>query len=96
MAREIKRINIGPLPELLRLAKAARRDNRIYILTDEGEEVARLSPSVARHSSRAPRRSPDAEAFLSAAGAWKDIDTDRLIADIYDSRARSSRPPIQL
>jgi len=38
----------------------------------------------------------DYEAFKSAAGGWKDIDTDKLIADIYVSRRRSNRPPVEL
>lgn len=39
----------------------------------------------------------DYEAFLSSAGAWKDlVDSDKLIADIYESRRHSSRPPVEL
>lgn len=36
------------------------------------------------------------ESFLSAAGGRSDVDTDRLIADIRERRAQSSRPPIDL
>jgi hypothetical protein len=38
----------------------------------------------------------DREAFLSAAGAWKDVDVDRLKKDIRDSRDIPSRPPVEL
>ena len=38
----------------------------------------------------------DLEAFRSAAGSWKDVDTDKLMADIYESRRHSSRPPVEL
>lgn len=35
------------------------------------------------------------EAFLSAAGSWKDFDAETFIADTYQSRG-SSRPPVDL
>src|ERR1700730_2624826 len=97
MAREIKRINISPLPELLRLAEEVRKENRVLVLTSNGEEVARLSPPVLRRSIRRTRREEsDLAASRSAAGACHDVDTDRLVEDIYESRARSSRPPVEL
>lgn len=34
--------------------------------------------------------------FIAAAGSWKDIDTEQLKADIYESRERASRPPVEL
>jgi predicted DNA-binding antitoxin AbrB/MazE fold protein len=34
----------------------------------------------------------DWEAFRSAAGGWADIDADKLIKDIYESRLVSTRP----
>jgi predicted DNA-binding antitoxin AbrB/MazE fold protein len=41
----------------------------------------------------APEPSPeDIEASRSAAGAWADIDAERLIRDIYESRLISTRP----
>jgi hypothetical protein len=38
----------------------------------------------------------DYEAFRSAAGRWSNIDTDKLIEDIYESRTISLRPPVEL
>lgn len=97
MARaEIKRVNISNTPDLLRLAEEVRKENRVVVLTSNGEEVARLSPPVRRSSRRGSRRENDLEAFRSAAGSWKDVDTDRLIEDIYESRKRSNRPPVEL
>ena len=34
--------------------------------------------------------------FVTAAGSWKDVDADGLVKEIYESRERSSRPPIEL
>ena len=35
------------------------------------------------------------EAFRQAAGAWKDLDTDAMIDDIYALRSRPSRPVLK-
>ena len=36
------------------------------------------------------------QAFLRAAGAWADLDTDTLLEEIYTQRSRSTRPEPQL
>ena len=36
------------------------------------------------------------QAFLRAAGAWADADTDTLLEEIYTQRSRSTRPEPQL
>jgi hypothetical protein len=36
------------------------------------------------------------QAFLRAAGAWADMDTDALLEEIYMQRLRSTRPEPQL
>jgi len=40
---------------------------------------------------------PNLEALYAAAGGWKDlVDPDKLVADIYESRRASTRPPVDL
>ena len=36
------------------------------------------------------------EAFRRAAGAWKDMDTDAMIENVYTLRLRPSRPALEL
>lgn len=36
------------------------------------------------------------DAFIASAGSWSDVDTDRLLADIYARRDAPSRPPVDL
>jgi hypothetical protein len=36
------------------------------------------------------------QAFIRAAGAWADMDTDALLEEIYTQRLRSTRPEPQL
>jgi hypothetical protein len=38
----------------------------------------------------------DLKVFRSAAGSWEDVDTDKLLADIHETRRHSFRPPIVL
>jgi hypothetical protein len=98
MARAPRPMDISNVPELLRLVEEVRRNAEPRVLRRDSEDLAILTPVKA-----APRRKPrrvktkaDYEAFLSAAGSWKDVDTDKLIADIYESRRRSYRPPVEL
>jgi len=96
MAKEIKRINIASLPDLLRLAEEARNDNRTFVLVDNGEEIARLTPTTkAQGRSRHPSAA-DVEAFRSAAGSWKDVDVDKFLADNYESRRVSTSDRVEL
>ncbi|MBI2764859.1 MAG: DUF433 domain-containing protein [Chloroflexi bacterium] len=38
----------------------------------------------------------DLEAFLASAGGWAEVDTDRFLKDIYESRDRLPGPPVTL
>ena len=63
-----------------------------------GREVAVLRP--ARSARRLRRREPspaDVEAFRMSAGSWKDnVDVEQFLKNIYESRDRPSRPPVEL
>ncbi len=66
------------------------------VVEKEGAEVV-VAPVPARRRGRATgKTAADRAAFRAAAGSWKDVDTDRLVADIHESRRRSSRPPVEL
>ncbi|MBI2862933.1 MAG: hypothetical protein HYX94_00020 [Chloroflexi bacterium] len=49
-----------------------------------------------RRRTKRTKTKEDYEAFLSSAGSWKDVDTDKLIADIYADRRISDRPPVEI
>ncbi len=69
------------------------------LLRADSEDIAVLMPTPPTSSKRRGDRAhteADHEAFRASAGGWKDVDTDKLIADIYESRSRSSRPPLDL
>jgi hypothetical protein len=102
MAREYKTIDIGDEPALMRLVEEIRTSREPVILRRGEEELAILQPTGEEPSSDEDVRNwrPTAEqiaAFRSIAGAWKDVDTDRLIEDIYEGRRiGADRPPVEL
>src|SRR4051794_28132536 len=99
MAAERETIDISHNPDLLHLAEEVRRRNTSTVLRNGDEDVAVVMPVAAaakRKTPRSPFKQPsqaDVDAFLSAAGGWKDlVDTERLKREIYASRVRSGRP----
>ena len=88
-------IDISDAPELLRLAEEVRSSKTPRLLKRGDEPIAEIVP-VRRRSRRRSPTAAEREAFRSSAGGWKDlVDTDKLVADIYESRRISSRPPIE-
>lgn len=96
MASELQPVDIRSMPpEFTRLVDEVYTSGKRLRLVRDNEEVAVLMPPS--RAGRRPRSkkysAADRAAFLASAGGWKDVDTDRLIADIYEGR-RSSRPPV--
>ena len=65
------------------------------ILRRDDEDLAVLMPVTPKRK-RKGKTAKDLELFHSAAGRWKDVDTDKLLADIYADPAHSNRPPVEL
>ncbi len=91
-------IDISKYPELMRLAEEVRRTKTPKPLIKDDETIAVLMPAekAAKPLQKRTKTQANYEAFKSAAGGWKDIDTDKLLADIYEDRRRSVKPPIAL
>lgn len=97
MAKELKPVDVSEVPELLRIAEDVRASGVGRLLKRNGEELAILAPVTRPRKSTARGRSKaDHEALLAAAGSWKDLDTDAFVAHVYETRRRSSRPPVEL
>ena len=97
--KELKVIDISNTPELLRLVEELIKGDEPRVLRRDSEDLAVLTPvkNLPKRRAKRARTKADHEAFLSSAGSWKGIvDTDNLVADIYESRRRSSRPPVEL
>ena len=94
MAREIRPFDVGNMPELLRIAEEVKSSGEPRVLRNDDEVLAMVVPVPTRRRSASRKLSAaDRKAFLSSAGGWKDVDTDRLLKDIYASRRlNDSRP----
>lgn len=98
VAKRMETIDITDKPDLVDVAEEVRTTGEPLVLRRGGEDLAVIRP-VTKAAIRPPK-SPamrrlkpkrlseaDREAFLSAAGGWADVDTDKLIEDIYAARA---------
>jgi hypothetical protein len=95
MPEAYKPIDISNDPELLKLAEEVHTTREPRILRRDDEDLAVLMPAGPKRR-RKGKSAKDLELCRSAAGGWKDVDTDKLLADIYADRARSNRPPVEL
>lgn len=89
-------IDITDMPDVVRIAEEVEATKTPRELVRENKPVALITPVTEANKPRKQKAKTkaDYEAFLSAAGSWKDVDTDRLIKDIYEQRRRSNKPPI--
>jgi hypothetical protein len=88
-------LDVSDRPELLRLAEEVRDSGTPRLLRRGDESLARIVPL--KPAGHARKATIARKAFLQSAGSWKGlIDPDRCIADIYESRQISSRPPVEL
>lgn len=90
-------IDVAGHPDLEQLvAKVA--EGRDCTLVREGRRVAVVTAATSSDPwNRPPGWKPSAEdiaAFESAAGAWKDLDADKMIEDIYRWRDESPTKPM--
>ena len=92
MAERTNVVDISDEPEIRRLAEEVRRAGEPRVLRRDGEDVAVVIPIHPPKSRRGEHSltEEDLAAFRSAAGGWKDLDTDKLIENIYESRRISS------
>lgn len=95
---DIDATDISTMPELQHLVEEVRHSHEPRILRVGTEDVAILMPIERSNNRRRKKHSPeDREAFLASAGGWDGlVDTDQLLADIYESRSRSTRPRVDL
>jgi hypothetical protein len=100
MASEPLPLDIDDNPELLRLAEEVNATGEPRVLRSRDGELALVTPIAGRRKRRGrntlpPKTKEQMEAFWSSFGSWKDVDVDKFLDDIYESR-KSSRPPVDL
>jgi hypothetical protein len=91
-------LNNSNVPDLADVAEEVHRTRQPRVIRRADEELAVIAP-VRKKAARSPfkkKSQADIDAFLSAAGSWKDVDIDKLKADIAESRRISTKPRPQL
>jgi hypothetical protein len=96
MAARYETLDIDTMPELARIADEVAATGRPRSLRRGGREIAILQPVDRANRRRRKPSEKDIEAFRASAGSWKDVDTDKFLADIYASRDMAPRPPVDL
>lgn len=89
-------IDVEDVPELERIVSEVNKACADLVIRKNGEEVALVRPLKPPASRSTPPiiTEADIEATMSAAGGWADVDTDRLLRDIYADRDVGDRPPV--
>src|SRR5947199_9181243 len=98
MTQHATPIDISHNPELLRIVEEVETTKIPRELKRENKTVAVIMPAKkVPPKKKREKTKADYEAFLSAAGGWKDVDTETLLKHIYEDRRRTnSRPPVKL
>lgn len=97
MPKSLAQIPIGEFVEHpIRVLDRVVRERKPIAVEKRGKVIILLTPIHTRPMRRRKNTVAQRRAFLAAAGSWKDVDTDKLIANLYTSRKRSSRPSVQL
>src|SRR5438270_10192783 len=92
-------IDITTMPDLARIVEEVEATKTPRELRRENKPVALITPvtGAKKAKQQKAKTKKDYEAFKSSAGGWKDVDTDKLLTDIYaDRRRTNARPPIKL
>src|SRR5437868_6656190 len=86
-------IDITTIPDLARIVEEVEATKKPRELRRDNKTVAVIAPAKKLPAKKKREKTKaDYEAFKSAAGSWKDIDAEKLIADIYRWREEGSRP----
>lgn len=91
-------VDIRDTPDLVRVAEEVRQTKQPRTVDIGHGVIAVIKPASTRVRKRAhrPKTEADMAAFRASFGSWKDVDTDKLLEDIYESRRLSTRPPVEL
>jgi hypothetical protein len=92
MAKEPKRVKVESDSDIIAVLEELNADKEPRVLEMAGEDVAVvLSPDDYVSLVGEPKSKRNKERLLALAGAWKDLDTDALVDNIY--RWRHESPP---
>ena len=71
------------------------RDRRVFWVEGEFGEFVEVKAAPGHRSARR-KRTADVQSFIDAAGSWSDVDADAFVHAVYEQRAQSYRPSVEL
>lgn len=87
MAKELEPIEIGVMPEVVRLAEEVRASGAPRRLRRGGQDVAVLAPT------KRPQLDQSAvKAWEETLGRWSHLDVEAMVERVYRWREEGSRP----
>lgn len=98
MEKQVIHVELEPDTDLHELVEEVHSDGVPRLLERNGEALAVLAPTENYTPSTAePKSRRNRDTILALAGAWKDLDGDALIEDLYKARNESPpSPPVDL
>jgi hypothetical protein len=98
MSSSLTPLDISNISELIRMAEEVNNTKTSRVLTVSRRTLAVLMPveTAGKFKEKRGKTKDDYDAFFSAFGSWKDVDTDNLLRNISATRKRSNHPPIEL
>lgn len=92
MARALKRIRLEPETDILRILEDVHSDRIPRLIEHDGVALAVVvDPEAYAGIETKPRSRRFKRELLSLAGAWSDLDADRMIEELF--KARHDAPP---
>lgn len=100
MTAEARVINVEDIPELARIVEEVARTGQRCVVRKDNADIAVIArPPVRRVRRRRPRvqwhipTEEEIQLALQQAGAWKDIDTEKLKQELFEAQS-DDRPPV--
>jgi hypothetical protein len=87
-------VDVSEMPEVIRLIEAASKSGKSIELKRGSDVVATLSTTPSEPGAFARRAMTEAQiaSLRSAAGSWKEFDSEAFLKHIYEERDRDDRP----
>ena len=92
MKTPARRVHVTSDGDLVAVVEAVRTDGAPRIVERDGKDIAVVvSPDDYESTASEAKSRSSRQRFLAFAGIWSEVDTDKLVADIY--RWRHESPP---
>lgn len=89
----IERVELRPNTDLREILEQVRRDKTPRLIEQNGEPLVVVVSPEGFEGDYPPRSKRLKQQMLSLAGVWRDVDSERLIAELYQRRHETPPSP---